>query len=136
MEVELKETKKEQHEIEKQLVDSNILGIIANSFLVISAILGSNFFGIPEYIYNIKTKNPFKIFLYIIGFILVQVLYAVKYLYHLVILDFKNIKNDSNEKNAIISVVSMMITACFSTNVYLYNLKKVTAEQIIENQNK
>ena len=136
MEVELKETKKEQHEIEKQLVDSNILGIIANSFLVISAILGSNFFGIPEYIYNIKTKNPFKIFLYIIGFILVQVLYAVKYLYHLVILDFKNIKNDSNEKNAIISVVSMMITACFATNVYLYNLKKVTAEQIIENQNK
>lgn len=131
----MEETKQEQKEIQQQIIDSNILGIIANSFLVISAILGSDFFGIPEYIYSIKTKNPFKIFLYIIGFIIIQVLYAGKYLYHLVILDFKQIGNDTNEKNAIVSVVSMMITACFATNIYLYNLKKSTAEQIIDTQN-
>lgn len=155
-------TEKINREIEEQIIDNAILAIVVNSLLLVSTILASDFFGIPEYIFTRIQEYKFQfdksyrighrlesfvaIIIYIIGFFIVQLYYSFIYIFRTLsgtmfsikdidIQHINNIFKIKKEKNAIKSLVSIAIAACWCINLYQNIKKKETAKNIIKISN-
>jgi len=114
------------------------LSLVSNSLLILSTILASSMFGIPEYIatrikeYCYTFTGPARIAetvaaaaVYVFGFLAIQLLNTGKYVVNgtLGLVQSKNLVS-AKELNAVKSTVSMAIASCLCINVYINAQKR------------
>lgn len=144
--------------IENQLLDTVTISIVVNCLLLVSTIIASEFFGIPEFIQlrmkcngnhfsnpiGMRFENLFYIIVYTLGFFAIQLWYAGVYLfksvtnslYALKDVDIKSLKTNLfgqellKERNAMKSVISLAIAACWCLGIYNSVKSRNVAKQV------
>lgn len=118
-----------------ELVDRKTISLVINCLLLVSTLVGSDFFGIPQYI-ALNTAAPnlnrMQIFLwgmfYFFGFFFVQLYFATMYIFKLLSGVIYSVRDGVihppitkcllKEKNAITSLVSMVLALSWCLGIY------------------
>lgn len=126
---------------EPEYVDKQTISLIVNCMLLVSTLVASDFFGIPQYIalnspaqsYSRLNKFIWGVF-YFLGFFFIQLYFAASYLIKLLSGVIYSVKDNSvqyyasislqREKNAITSLVSMVLALSWCLGIYENSRKK------------
>lgn len=158
--IQIRENKKREAQLEAQekqtedeILDNVTISIVVNVLLLVSTILASDFFGIPEFIItrikeyksitNTRIESMGVILFYFIGFFFIQLYYSFIYTFRSltsvfytvrdVKLDYiKNTFELCKEKNAMTSLVSIAIACCWCLGLYQNSKKKATVKKLFD----
>ena len=144
------ETQK-QNEIGNDILHNANISIMINVLLLVSTILASDFFGIVEFVEcrSDKSINGYKLpnttsinkvsnvflkilfaLVYFVIFFFMQLYYSFMYFGSL--FKLRKPKEHAKEKNALKSLVSIAIAACWCLGIYQGVIKRQTAYDILE----